>query len=204
MPKKDTENIKSDLVTEDNNSSVIGSRKDKSNKNKNNKKIDIVSTDKLKKGFTATQKTVAFLGSILSLIVASFTVNNLISGKPTKPTDGQTTSTSIVKVIEKEKPSNSTDKNSEPNQTEENKTNNAGSESEKETKANTDKDNTPQTSGREKEIVREIIREVPASTNTKESSEPSSESSVKREEENKVKKETDTKTEPNLSTNNEQ
>lgn len=203
MPEKDTENIKSDLVTEGNNSSVIGSRKDKLNKNKNNKKIDIVSTDKLKKGFTATQKTVAFLGSILSLIVASFTVNNLISGKPTKPTDGQTTSTSIVKVIEKEKPSNSTDKNSEPNKTEENKINNGGTETKTETKANVDKDNTPQTSSREKEIVREIIREVPASTN-KESSEPSSESSVKREEENKVKKETDTKTEPNLSTNNEQ
>ena len=204
MPEKDTENIKSDLVTEGNNSSVIGSRKDKSNKNKNNKKIDIVSTDKLKKGFTATQKTVAFLGSILSLIVASFTVNNLISGKPTKPTDGQTTSTSIVKVIEKEKPSNLTDKNSEPNKTEENKINNGGTETKTETKANVDKDNTPQTSSREKEIVREIIREVPASTNTKESSEPSSESSVKREEDNKVKKETDTKTEPNLSTNNEQ
>lgn len=204
MPEKDTENVNSDLITDDNNSSVIGSRKDKSNKNKNNKKIDIVSTDKLKKGFTATQKTVAFLGSILSLIVASFTVNNLISGKPTKPTDGQTTSTSIVKVIEKEKPSNSTDKNSDPNKTEENKINNGGTETKTETKANVDKDNTPQTSSREKEIVREIIREVPASTNTKESSEPSSESSVKREEESKTKKETDTKTEPNLSTNNEQ
>lgn len=71
---------------------------------------------KAKHGFTAVQKLVALLGSILSIIVATITINNSLH-KPTKPNNGQTNSTTtITKIIEKEKtvptPSINTDKGS--------------------------------------------------------------------------------------------
>ena len=126
MPEKNTENIESGLNKEDGVVSSTGSRLEKMENNKNGKVFsggDIVSTDKLKKGFTATQKVIAFFGSILSLIVAGFTVNNLMNGKPAKPTDNNTPTTSIVKIIEKSNTSS-----------EQNSDNNSSVEKNKETK----------------------------------------------------------------------
>ena len=126
--KKNTENVESGLNKESGVSST-GSRLEKMENNKNGKIFsggDIVSTDKLKKGFTATQKVIAFFGSILSLIVAGFTVNNLMNGKPAKPTDNNTPTTSVVKIIEK---SHTT--------SEQNSDNNSSVTSSKETKPST-------------------------------------------------------------------
>ena len=206
MPEKDTENINSDLVTEDNDSSVIGSRKEKlNNSNKNNTFIggEIVSKEKLKKGFTATQKTIAFIGSILSLIVASFTVNNLIRGTKATNTDNKTVnSTSIVKVIEKEKvphqeksgslesskhnnsetSSIHSNINSENNKGEDKSTNNISSEEQKNTSSN-----------REKEIVRENNKEDSTSVNKAENSESSTVETSLNKEENSIQNSSETK-----------
>lgn len=86
---------KSDTTTDDSSSTVV---------------------TKAKHGFTAVQKLVALLGSILSIIVATITINNSLH-KPTKPNNTQTnSSTTITKIIEKEKtvptPSINTDKGS--------------------------------------------------------------------------------------------
>ena len=160
MPEKDTENVESGLNKEGGVVSSTGSRLEKMENNKNSKVFsggDIVSTDKLKKGFTATQKVIAFFGSILSLIVAGFTVNNLMNGKPAKPTDNNTPTTSIVKIIEKSNTS-SVEKNKETKPS----TNNNAEEKKNESNDKTSDSSSP----REKEIVREIIREIPATTTT--------------------------------------
>ncbi len=50
----------------------------------------------IKKGFSAFQKTVALIGSILSIIVASITITNALKGSSaTKPTDKSTTTVVI-------------------------------------------------------------------------------------------------------------
>ena len=168
MPEKNTENVESGLNKEDGVASSTGSRLEKMENNKNGKIFsggDIVSTDKLKKGFTATQKVIAFFGSILSLIVAGFTVNNLMNGKPAKPTDNNTTS--VVKIIEKSHTSSeqNSDNNSSVTSSKETKPSTSHSAEEKKSESN---DKTSDSSSpREKEIVREIIREVPATTTTK-------------------------------------
>ena len=169
MPEKNTENIESGLNKEDGVVSSTGSRLEKMENNKNSKIFsggDIVSTDKLKKGFTATQKVIAFFGSILSLIVAGFTVNNLMNGKPAKPTDNNTPTTSVVKIIEKSH--TSSEQNSDNNSSvENNKETKPSANNSAEEKKNESNDKTSDSSSpREKEIVREIIREVPATTTT--------------------------------------
>ena len=62
-------------------------------------------TERVRRGFSALQKTIAFIGSILSLVIASFTINNNLS-KTQNPTPN---SSEIVKVVEKssEKENNS-------------------------------------------------------------------------------------------------
>ena len=169
MPEKNTENVESGLNKEDGVVSSTGSRLEKMENNKNGKIFsggDIVSTDKLKKGFTATQKVIAFFGSILSLIVAGFTVNNLMNGKPAKPTDNNTPTTSVVKIIEKSHTSSEQNSdNSSVTSSKETKPSTSHSAEEKKSESN---DKTSDSSSpREKEIVREIIREVPATTTTK-------------------------------------
>ena len=50
----------------------------------------------IKKGFSALQKTIALIGSILSIIVASITINNALKGSSSqKPTDKSTTTVVI-------------------------------------------------------------------------------------------------------------
>lgn len=189
MSEKNTENIGSELNKETDVVYSTGSRMKKMGASKNGKAFgggEIVSTEKLKKGFTATQKLVAFMGSILSLIVAGFTVNNLLNGKPAKPIDN-TPQTSVVKIIEKSQTSseknsesNSSGSNSKENQpsTNYNSTNHNIEEKKNEKNESSEK-NSESSAPREKEIVREIIREVPATTT------------------NVVEKDSSSKTEPN-------
>ena len=50
----------------------------------------------IKTGFSAFQKTIALIGSILSIIVASFTIKNAISGSSTKSSDSTTSTTQVI------------------------------------------------------------------------------------------------------------
>ncbi|TWT12095.1 DUF6556 family protein [Streptococcus sp. sy004] len=52
-------------------------------------------TKHIKTGFTALQKTLALIGSVLSIIVASITINNALNANKTKPETEQTTTTVI-------------------------------------------------------------------------------------------------------------
>ena len=64
-------------------------------------------TKHIKTGFSALQKTVALVGSILSIIVASITINNAMNGSKTKASsDTSTTKTVVIK--EKDTNSNTT------------------------------------------------------------------------------------------------
>lgn len=169
MPEKNTENVESGLNKENGVVSSTGSRLEKMENNKNSKIFsggDIVSTDKLKKGFTATQKVIAFFGSILSLIVAGFTVNNLMNGKPAKPTDNNTPTTSVVKIIEKSHTSSEQNSDNTSSATKDKETKPSTNHNAEEKKSESNDKTSDSSSPREKEIVREIIREVPATTTT--------------------------------------
>ena len=53
-------------------------------------------TKHIKTGFSALQKTVALIGSILSIIVASITISNALKGSNSKTTDKSTTTTTVI------------------------------------------------------------------------------------------------------------
>ena len=68
------------------------SRSQKSSK----KDKEQVPSKHIKKGFSAFQKTIALIGSILSIIVASITITNALKGSSSqKPTDKSTTTVVI-------------------------------------------------------------------------------------------------------------
>lgn len=60
------------------------SRKDKQKQTKS-----LEPTKHIKTGFTALQKTLALIGSILSIIVASITINNALNANKPKPTTNE-------------------------------------------------------------------------------------------------------------------
>ena len=132
-------------------------------------------TERVRRGFSALQKTIAFIGSILSLVIASFTINNNLS-KTQNPTPN---SSEIVKVVEKssEKENNSS-KESTPS------LGGKKESSEKHYEHGTQVQSEPAT----KEVIREIIREKePAETKSeqKEKTETQKEGSVTEKTENK-------------------
>lgn len=134
-------------------------------------------TERVKKGFSALQKTIAFVGSILSVIIASFTINNNLNSNKTQ--NDQKNSTEIVKVVEKSSDHTSSSNNQETvpglGNSKSHETNNS---------------NNTQTEPNTKEtVVREIIREKesPGSkTEQKENTETKKEGSVTEKKENKV------------------
>ena len=145
------------------------SRLDKKNNN------SLPKTERVRRGFSALQKTIAFIGSILSLVIASFTINNNLS-KTQNPTPN---SSEIVKVVEKssEKENNSS-KESTPS------LGGKKESSEKHYEHGTQVQSEPAT----KEVIREIIREKePAETklDQKEKTETQKEGSVTEKTENK-------------------
>ena len=135
-------------------------------------------TEKVKKGFSALQKTIAFVGSILSVIIASFTINNNLNNNKTK--NDQKSSTEIVKVVEKSSDHTSSSNNQET-------VPGLGGNSKS---YETNNSNNTQTEPNTKEtVVREIIREKenPGSkTEQKENTETKKEGSVTEKKENKV------------------
>lgn len=68
------------------------SRRQKSSQNKT------TNTPKkhIKKGFSAFQKTIALIGSILSIIVASITISSALKGSHTKKSDSSTKTTTVI------------------------------------------------------------------------------------------------------------
>lgn len=133
-------------------------------------------TERVRRGFSALQKTIAFIGSILSLVIASFTINNNLS-KTQNPTPN---SSEIVKVVEKssEKENNSS-KESTPSLGDKKES------SEKHYEHGAPVQSEPAT----KEVIREIIREKePAETKSeqKEKTETQKEGLVTEKTENKT------------------
>lgn len=134
-------------------------------------------TERVKKGFSALQKTIAFVGSILSVIIASFTINNNLNNNKTQ--NDQKSSTEIVKVVEKSSDHTISSNNQETvpglGNSKSHETNNS---------------NNTQTEPNTKEtVVREIIREreSPGSkTEQKENTETKKEGSVTDKKENKA------------------
>ena len=133
-------------------------------------------TERVRRGFSALQKTIAFVGSILSLVIASFTINNNLS-KTQNPTPN---SSEIVKVVEKSsEKENSSSKESTPS------LGGKKESSEKHYEHGTQLQSEPAT----KEVIREIIREKePAETKSeqKEKTETQKEGSVTEKTENKT------------------
>lgn len=60
-------------------------------------------TKHIKTGFSALQKTIALIGSILSIIVASLTINNALN-KQNKTEASETKTTTVIREIEKTTP----------------------------------------------------------------------------------------------------
>ncbi|MGT2887460.1 hypothetical protein N1496_01500 [Streptococcus didelphis] len=79
-----------------------------SRKNKTKDSNKAVPTEHIKTGLTALQKTVALVGSILSIIVATITITRALHPENgSKKEDSNTkTSSTIVKIIEKDTSSN--------------------------------------------------------------------------------------------------
>ena len=55
-------------------------------------------TKHIKTGFSALQKTVALVGSILSIIVASITINNALNSSSSSKTKHKSTTTTTVVI----------------------------------------------------------------------------------------------------------
>lgn len=134
--------------------------------NKNNsdsKEFTTINKGKVKKQFSNLQKGVAFVGSILSVIVASITITNNLSKPKTNTVKESTPST--VKVIHSTEtvPDKSTSKSVSgdklPSST-------VGERSS--TKTNTEESKAPIV--REKEVIREVVKESSSSSTVSESS----------------------------------
>lgn len=109
----------------------------------------------LKKGFSAVQKILAFIGSFLSIIIATFTINNNLGAKKSETQQSTPPSTEIVKVIERSSEINK-DSSSIPSSSKGEE--NIKSDSKVEEKKVPEKET----------VIREIIREVPQSSSSKE------------------------------------
>lgn len=154
------------------------------NKNNNLSRLDknnnyTPKTEKVKKGFSALQKTIAFVGSILSVIIASFTINNNLNSNKTQ--NDQKNSTEIVKVVEK-----SSDQTSSANNHETVPGLGGNSKNHEINNSNNHNQTEPNT---KETVVREIIREreIPETKKEqKENTETKKEGSVTEKKENKV------------------
>lgn len=109
----------------------------------------------LKKGFSAVQKILAFIGSFLSIIIATFTINNNLGAKKSETQQSTPPSTEVVKVIERSSEINK-DSSSIPSSSKGDE--NIKSDSKVEEKKVPEKET----------VIREIIREVPQSSSSKE------------------------------------
>ena len=77
------------------------SRKEKNNSTSNRKPA----SQHIKTGFSALQKTIATIASLLSIVIACFTIMNLMNNNDSKSkadTGNSTTTTTIIKEVEKE------------------------------------------------------------------------------------------------------
>lgn len=109
----------------------------------------------LKKGFSAVQKILAFIGSFLSIIIATFTINNNLGAKKSETQQSTPPSTEVVKVIERSSEINK-DSSSIPSSSKGEE--NIKSDSKVEEKKVPEKET----------VIREIIREVPQYSSSKE------------------------------------
>lgn len=109
----------------------------------------------LKKGFSAVQKILAFIGSFLSIIIATFTINNNLGSKKSETQQSTPPSTEVVKVIERSSEINK-DSSSIPSSSKGEE--NIKSDSKVEEKKVPEKET----------VIREIIREVPQYSSSKE------------------------------------
>lgn len=131
-------------------------------KNSDSKEFPTINKGKVKKQFSNLQKGIAFVGSILSVIVASITITNNLS-KPKTNTVKESTS-STVKVIHSTEtvPDKSTSKSVSGE-----KSPSGVVEENSSAKTNTEESKTPIV--REKEIIREVVKESSSSTTVPES-----------------------------------
>ena len=67
-----------------------------SRRKKPGKSVSAAPKKHIKSGLSALQKTIALIGSILSIIVASITINNYLSGANSKDKDTTSTTTVII------------------------------------------------------------------------------------------------------------
>ena len=109
----------------------------------------------LKKGFSAVQKILAFIGSFLSIIIATFTINNNLGSKKSETQQSTPQSIEVVKVIER---SSEINKDSSTIPSSSKGEENIKSDSKVEEKKVPEKET----------VIREIIREVPQSSSSKE------------------------------------
>ncbi|MGT2802519.1 DUF6556 family protein [Streptococcus henryi] len=83
------------------------------NYSRQNKKKTSKSNTHIKTGFTAFQKTLAFIGSILSIIVATLTIRNAITGaNQNKTNDSSSTGSTTIIIKEKDSNTEASDSNS--------------------------------------------------------------------------------------------
>ena len=134
-----------------------------SKNNSDSKEFTVINSGKVKKQFSNLQKGVAFVGSILSVIVASITITNNLSKPKTNTVKESTPST--VKVIHSTEsvPDKSTSKSVSGEKSPSGVVEENGS-----AKTNTEESKTPIV--REKEIIREVVKESSSSSTASESS----------------------------------
>lgn len=158
--------------------------------NKNNfdsKEFTTINKGKVKKQFSNLQKGIAFVGSILSVIVASITITNNLSKPKTNTVKESTPST--VKVIHSTEsvPDKSTSKSVSGEKSPSGVVEENGS-----AKTNTEESKTPIV--REKEIIREVVKESSSSSTASESSSAESVPETKSSATNTETKSSDTET----------
>lgn len=158
--------------------------------NKNNsdsKEFTAINSRKVKKQFSNLQKGVAFVGSILSVIVASITITNNLSKPKTNTVKESTPST--VKVIHSTEtiPDKSTSKSVSGEKLPSETVVEKGS-----AKTSTEESKTPIV--REKEIIREVVKESSSSSTASESSSAESVPETKSSATNTETKSSDTET----------
>ena len=156
-------------------------------KNSDSKEFPTINKGKVKKQFSNLQKGVAFVGSILSVIVASITITNNLS-KP-KTTTVKESTPSTVKVIHSTEtvPDKSISKSVSGEKSPSESVVEKGS-----TKTNTEEAKTPIV--REKEIIREVVKDSSSSSTTSESSSTESVPETKSSTTNTETKSSDTET----------
>lgn len=156
-------------------------------KNSDSKEFTAINSGKVKKQFSNLQKGIAFVGSILSVIVASITITNNLSKPKTNTVKESTPST--VKVIHSTEsvPDKSTSKSVSGEKSPSGVVEENGS-----AKTNTEESKTPIV--REKEIIREVVKESSSSSTASESSSAESVPETKSSATNTETKSSDTET----------